>query len=269
MHMLDEILKNKIREVADKKIRVSVEDLKRKAGQARKTRDFAAALAEPGISLIAEVKRKSPSKGELRIPFDPLAIARTYAHYGARAISVLADEKFFGGSAQVVSLIAHDDQISLPVMYKDFIIDPYQVYEARANGADAILVIIRAADPVVLKEIFQTAHGLGMDVLTETFTPEEVEIALEAGARIVGINNRDLQTFQVDLAKSKEMKGLVPEGKLTVSESGLNTRADVLQAEKSGFDGMLVGEALVKSPDIAGKIQDMMGVQHRLKLGGR
>ncbi|GIQ68035.1 indole-3-glycerol phosphate synthase TrpC [Xylanibacillus composti] len=265
MFMLDEILSHKVQEVKEKQSLVPLKEIKEKIASARMPRDFYGALKKPGISLIAEVKRKSPSKGELRTDFDALSLARMYAKYGARAISVLADVKYFGGGAHVVERIANDSQVQVPVMYKEFIIDPYQIYEARAVGADAVLMIVRAIEPDRLPEMIETAHDLGMQALVECFTAEEAERAVTAGARIVGINNRDLQSFEVDLARSEDIRRVLPEGVVTVSESGLTCGADARKAEALGFDAMLVGEAILKAQDVPARVREFaysyMGTQ--------
>ncbi|MNZ33842.1 Indole-3-glycerol phosphate synthase [compost metagenome] len=260
MFMLDEILANKVKEVEEKKKQRSLEKVKEKAVHARAPRDFESALKQYGISLIAEVKRKSPSKGELRADFDALALARIYTLHGARAISVLADEKFFGGGAHVVEWIANDEKVLLPVMYKDFIIDKYQVYEARSVGADAVLIIVRAVEPKLLQEMIATVHDLGMSALVECFTAEEAILAVESGARIVGVNNRDLQTFEVDFRRSEEIRAVLPAQIVTVSESGISSRADALKAEEIGFEAMLVGEALLKAQDLVSRVREFAGL---------
>ncbi|NPC91330.1 indole-3-glycerol phosphate synthase TrpC [Bacillus sp. WMMC1349] len=260
MFMLDEILQNKIQEVEAKKQSKSLNEMKVKVEDARAPRDFYHALQKPGISLIAEVKRKSPSKGELRNDFHALTLARTYSTYGASAISVLADEVFFGGGPHVVQSVANDPQVNLPVMYKEFIIDPYQIFEARSVGADAVLLIVRIIDPELLPEMLAIVHDLGMHALVECFTLEEATFAVKAGAKIIGINNRDLQTFKVDLKRSEEIRSMLPSSIVTVSESGLHNRTDVLKVESIGFDAMLVGEALLKSDDVGNRIQEFLGL---------
>ncbi|GFN32268.1 indole-3-glycerol phosphate synthase TrpC [Paenibacillus xylaniclasticus] len=261
MFMLNEIIANKHQEIDLKKKNQPVESLKAKVQEARAVRDFYRALSAPGISLIAEIKRKSPSKGEFRTDFDPVALGRIYSRSGARAISVLADEVFFGGGAHIVERVANDNEVHLPVMYKEFIIDPYQIYEARSVGADAVLLIVRCIDkPGMLAQMIELVHELGMNALVECFTEEDAAKAVEAGARIFGINNRDLQTFEVDLKRSEQIRSVLPKDALTVSESGLSSREDALQAEALGFDAMLVGEALLKTPDIERRVREFSGL---------
>ncbi|ENQ3104967.1 indole-3-glycerol phosphate synthase TrpC [Bacillus cereus] len=261
MNILDQIIKYKIPEVENKKKNIPKEVLIERIKNVRETRNFYEAIGKENMSLIAEVKHKSPSKGVLREEFEPVKLARAYERSGARAISVIVDEKSFGGSVENLRLIATDPQISLPVMYKEFIVDEYQIYEARANGADAVLIIVRAVDKPNLIKLINTAHQLEMEVLTETFTLEEVELSIEAGARIIGINNRDLQTFKVDLNKSKAMKNAIPSNYLTVSESGIKNQSDVILAQEMGFDGMLVGEAILQSTNIEKKIKELINVK--------
>ncbi|QYR23479.1 indole-3-glycerol phosphate synthase TrpC [Paenibacillus sp. sptzw28] len=261
MFMLNEIVANKRLEIENKKRNCPLEELMAKLSGARQVRDFHHALTMPGISLIAEIKRKSPSKGELRPGFDAIELARIYSEHGARAISVLADEKFFGGGAHVVEKVANDPFVRLPVMYKEFVIDPYQIYEARSVGADAVLLIVRCIEqPSLLSEMIEIIHSLGMQALVECFAANEAVRAVESGARIIGINNRDLQTFDVDLKRSEEIRSVLPDSAVTVSESGLSSRSDALLAQENGFDAMLVGEALLKSDSIVSRVREFAGL---------
>ncbi|MER5865543.1 indole-3-glycerol phosphate synthase TrpC [Kitasatospora sp. NPDC002040] len=222
---------------------------------------FAAAITGPEVSVIAEVKPKSPSKGQL-LPLDrAVEQARTYAAAGASAVSVLADTAFFGGSPELVAEIATDAAVTVPVMYKDFLVDTRQVELAYATGADAVLLIVRAVDDVLLKDLIQTATGLGLDALVETFTAEEIDRALAAGAGIVGINNRDLQTFAVDLENSARLRARIPAGVLTVSESGIGSRADLTRVAGHGFDAALIGENLLGAADTAQALGELLGVR--------
>ncbi|MGF7047237.1 indole-3-glycerol phosphate synthase [Paenibacillus sp. DS2015] len=262
MYMLNEIIANKRVEIDEKKRVRTLEDLQGKLREARPVRDFYSALQMPGISLIAEIKRKSPSKGEFPSQFTATELARIYSQNGARAISVLADEKFFGGGAHVVERVANDPAVHLPVMYKEFIIDPYQIYEARSVGADAVLLIVRSiGDSGLLSEMISTVHDLGMQALVECFTIKEAAAAVEAKARIIGVNNRDLQTFEVDLKRSEEIRSIIPDTTLTVSESGLSNPADVVEAQNRGFDAILVGEALLKADDITRRVREFAGLE--------
>ncbi|GAB6990768.1 indole-3-glycerol phosphate synthase TrpC [Paenibacillus pini] len=262
MYMLNEIVANKRIEVEEKKRVSPLTDLQGKLRDARPVRDFYAALQMPGISLIAEIKKKSPSKGEFPNQIAAAELARIYSQNGARAISVLADEKYFGGGAHVVERVANDPGVHLPVMYKEFIIDPYQIYEARSVGADAVLLIVRSIDDTGrLSEMISTVHDLGMEALVECYTAEEAAKAVKANARIIGVNNRDLQTFEVDLKRSEEIRSVIPNTSLTVSESGLSSPADALEAQHRGFDAILVGEALLKAEDITRRIREFAGLE--------
>ncbi|MET9361913.1 indole-3-glycerol phosphate synthase TrpC [Streptomyces sp. NPDC006632] len=222
---------------------------------------FADALRGPDVSVIAEVKPKSPSKGEL-LPLDrALDTARAYAASGASAVSVLADTPFFGGSPELVASIAADPQVTVPVLYKDFLVDARQVELAHQTGADAVLLIVRAVDDVLLKDLIQAASGFGLDALVETFTAQEIERALAAGAQLIGINNRDLQTFSVDLENSAKLRTLIPQGVLTVSESGIGGRRDMERIAGHGFDGVLVGENLLSAADTGSALGELLGVR--------
>ncbi|WP_104818929.1 indole-3-glycerol phosphate synthase TrpC [Kitasatospora sp. MMS16-BH015] len=222
---------------------------------------FAAALRGAEVSVIAEVKPKSPSKGQL-LPLErAVAQARSYAAAGAAAVSVLADTPFFGGSPELVGEIATDAEVTVPVLYKDFLVDTRQVELAHTTGADAVLLIVRAVDDALLRDLVQTAEGLGLDALVETFTAEEIDRALAAGASIVGINNRDLQTFAVDLENSARLRTRIPAGVLTVSESGIGGRADLTTVGGHGFDAALIGENLLGAEDTAAALGALLGVQ--------
>ena len=210
------------------------------------------------ISLIAEVKRASPAKGPLFVDGDPVQLAETYEYAGARAISVLTDEKYFQGSLQ--DLISVRQHVEVPCLRKEFIIDEYQIFEARAAKADAILLIVRLLSNDQIREYLEIAQGLGMGVLVEAHDAEEVERAIETGAHIIGINNRDLSTFEVDINTTLELKKMVPGGKVLVSESGIRNRDQVRMLEDGGVDAMLVGEALVTSKDIRATIHELLGI---------
>ena len=257
--MLEKILEAKRAEVAFWKSKASRLELCQRAADARPTRDFRAALAAPRASLVAEVKRRSPSRGEFRPEFDPIGLARSYAANGARAISVLADAVFFGGGPDVVEAVANDQGVPTPVLFKEFVVDPIQILQARAAGADAVLLIVRATGRSELADLVSITHALGMEALVETFTEEEVATAMAVGAQVVGVNNRDLRTFDVDLDRSGRLVRSLPSGVLTVSESGLSCREDVLQAEQLGFHGVLIGEALLTAPDPGRRIRELLG----------
>ena len=256
--MLEDIVAYKKHETESKKKNTSVEELIERVASAREPRDFKLALSEGTISLISEVKKKSPSKGTLKPDFNHLEIAKEYAKSGASVISVLGDEHFFGGGADIVRKIASDSDITLPVMFKDFISSEYQLYEARASNADAVLLIVRILDQSTLCSLIQKTKELGMSALVETFDESDIKRALEAGAEIIGINNRDLETFETDFEKTKKLISFIPEHIITVSESGIHTREDVQLMESLGFDAILVGESIVKHSDIPAKINELL-----------
>ena len=270
--ILDQILADKRTEVGARKARVPLEDLKRAARDAAPARVFAAAICAErsgscglrfrlrricSLSLIAEVKKASPSRGLIRADFDPAEIAAAYEEAGASAISVLTDEKYFQGRLEYLEAVHR--AVSLPVLQKDFIIDPYQVYEARATLADAILLIVAALPRERLSELMPLAGELGMASLVEVHTAEELDAALEIGARIIGINNRDLRTFETKLDTTIGLADRVPGDRILVSESGIFTRADVERLMTVGVDAVLVGEALMREPDPGVKIRELLG----------
>ncbi len=255
--ILNEICAHKRVEVETRKALTPVADIQEAIHVVRPARDFRAALRKPGISLIAEIKKASPSRGVFIEEFDPIGLANLYEQTGARAISVLTDEKYFQGSLDDLTTVHQG--VALPCLRKEFIIDEYQIYESRAAQADAILLIVRCLSDAQLKDYLELAEGLGMGVLVETHTAEEIERAINAGAHIIGINNRDLDTFTVDINVSMELKRLVPGGHVLVSESGIHTRDHVVKLEDGGIDAILVGEALVSSSNIAAKMAELLG----------
>lgn len=219
---------------------------------------FAAALRHPDVSIIAEVKPKSPTKGDLWPRAQGVSLATAYAAGGARAVSVLADEPFFGGSPALVAEIAQ--AVSLPVLFKDFVVDTRQVELAHACGADGVLVIVRSLDDSELSDIVAAARDLGLDPLVETFTAKEIGRALRVGADIIGINNRDLDTFNVDLANSARLRTLIPDEVLTVSESGLRNRTDIERIADQQFEACLIGETLITSGDATQAVRALAGI---------
>jgi indole-3-glycerol phosphate synthase len=220
-------------------------------------RPFAAALRKRTPGLIAEVKRASPSRGLLRAELDAAALARGYAEAGAAAISVLTEERYFRGS--LADLEAVREAVGAPVLRKDFIFDMYQVFEARAYGADAVLLIAAILNPGLLTSLIALARSLGLECLVEVHDEPELGRALMAGADIVGINNRDLRTFEVDLATTERLRPLVPPEVTVVTESGVRTRADVQRLAALDVHGVLIGEALVLAEDPAVKIRELFG----------
>jgi len=220
-------------------------------------RDFAAALkAGSGMRVIAEVKKASPSAGLIRAEFDPVEIARTYAEHGAACISVLTDGPFFQGSLD--DLIAVRNAVSIPVLRKDFMLDRYQVLEARVAGADCILLIAECLDDCTMRDLYFYASELGMESLIEIYDPENLDRVLKLGPALIGINNRNLRTFVTDLAHSITLRPRVPADCVLVSESGIHTRADVERLEQAGIRAMLVGETLMRSADIGAKLRELL-----------
>jgi indole-3-glycerol phosphate synthase len=280
---LTRILDHKRAEVVRQAAKIPLAQLRAGIAAASPPRDFAAALRRPGqATLIAEVKKASPSKGVLVENFDPLALARTYVENGAAALSVLTDAHFFQGSLKYLQGIREQLEIGagkrihegrppqtppfqtasqVPLLRKDFIIDPYQVYEARAYGADALLLIVAALDDPDLATLLALTCELGMQALVEVHDEGELERALAAGATIVGVNNRDLHTFVTTLDTTRRIAERLParDRPLLVSESGISTPADVAMVRAWGADAVLVGEALVTAPDVAGRVRDLAG----------
>ncbi len=259
--ILTTILDHKVVEVARSQAKIPLAQMQARAETAPHPRDFAAALRLPDrAALIAEVKKASPSKGVLIEQFDPLALAQTYVANGAAAISVLTDVRFFQGSLKYLEGIRMLPEAPI-VLRKDFILDPYQVYEARAYGADALLLIVSALDDERLRTLLALTESLGMQALVEIHDEAELEQALAAGASIVGVNNRNLHTFEVTLATTERLAALVPAERrpVFVSESGIFSRADVARVRASGADAVLVGEALVTSGDTAARVRELAG----------
>lgn len=211
--------------------------------------DFYAALKKPGVSLIAECKKASPSKGLMVRDYDPAALAKTYAQAGASAISVLTDARHFQGSLEHLRDVK--EVVKVPVLRKDFIFDPYQIYEARVAGADAVLLITAVLSDTEIRDLLQLTHKLGMNALIEVHTQAELERVLSLKPRIIGVNNRNLQTFEVDFANTARLRALIPDDIVVVGESGIKTAHDVTLLREIGVDAVLVGETLVTSNDIA------------------
>jgi indole-3-glycerol phosphate synthase len=247
--ILDEILAHKRDELRRAMQRVPAREM---AGRAAAVREPArglrrALLAAPAPAVIAEIKRRSPSRGEIRADFDPVAIAKAYAEAGAAALSVLTDERFFGGSLATLELAGR--ATGLPVLRKDFLLDPYQVDEARVHGADAVLLIVAALNPTRLRELREAAGARGLDALVEVHDEAELEVALAAGADLVGVNHRDLRSFQMDLTLTERLAPRVPAGVLLVAESGIASAEDVSRLARAGARAFLVGESLMREPD--------------------
>lgn len=233
-------------------------ELRRRAADARPPRGFAAALRRPGeVRLLAEVKRRSPSAGEIRPGADPVEVARAYQQGGAAALSVLTDREYFGGDLHALRSVSA--AVPLPVIRKDFVVDPLQVYEARAAGADAVLLIVRILDDGLLRELHGAITELGMDALVEAHNADEVERALAAGTTLLGINNRDLDNFVTDLGLSLRLAASVPAGVTLVGESGIRTADDVDRLGAAGVDAILVGESLMRQPELSTAAAALVG----------
>jgi indole-3-glycerol phosphate synthase len=258
--ILDEIVASSQDSLAVQKAYLPLPEVVKNAARQTPARSLPRALKCKSIALIAEVKKASPSRGVLCREFDPAGIARIYARGGAAAISVLTEEKYFQGSLDYLKAIKDSlGDACPPLLRKDFIIDPYQVYQSRAYGADAILLIAGILFPAKLKELLGLSRDLGMACLVETHNEREIEAALSAGAEIIGINNRDLRTFQVDLNTTQKLRRLVPPDRLLVSESGIRAHADLLKMKEWGVNAVLIGEALVSAPDIAARLKEFNG----------
>ena len=256
--ILDDIVADKIPDVEKRKRQVPLEELKTQIKERSAPLDFASTLKGDRIQLIAEVKKASPSKGIIREDFNPVNIARTYADNGAAAISVLTDEKYFMGSLDYLRKIRKALDKPVPLLRKDFILDEYQVYEARAAGADAILLIIAILDPVKLLVLLELSHTLGMKCLVEVHNEYECEIAVNSGAGIIGINNRDLKTFTVDIETTGRLRELIPADRIVVSESGIRNRNDIERLKGWEVDAVLIGESLMASADIAAAMKEFL-----------
>lgn len=257
MSILDDIVRDKREEIARRKAATPRAELERRAAHAGPLRDVEAALQpRPGRArLIAEVKKASPSRGVLAGDLDPLALARGYAAAGAHAISVLTDEKYFQGSLDLLAPIRA--AVPVPLLRKDFTLDEYQLWESRAAGADAVLLIVAILDPARLRDLAAAAKGLGLAALVECHTAAELDAALGAGARIVGLNNRDLRTFETRIETTLRLLPLIPPGPIVVSESGFFTGDQVRRVVAAGVHAVLVGEGLVRAGDVAAKIREL------------
>ena len=254
--MLDKIVAQKREEVKQRKQSLPLSRLKELIARREATLDLALALEDTHTRLIAEVKRASPSRGVLCPNFDPVELAQKYAHGGAAAISVLTETNYFQGSLDHLAAIRQE--IDLPLLRKDFIFDPYQVYESRAYGADALLLIVAALSQEQLEELLSLSHSLGLSCLVEVHNEDEVERALGSQAQIIGINNRDLTTFNIDINTTHRLLPLIPPGKIVVSESGIRNRSDVAKLKGWGVNAVLVGEALVTAGDVVTKVRELI-----------
>ena len=254
--MLEKIVALKKERVEQRKKVLSLSCLKERIARQRPPLDFASALVGDRIRLIAEVKQASPSRGVLNPNLNPTKLAKTYAEGGAAAISVLTEENYFKGSIDYLAAIR--EVVRLPLLRKDFIFDPYQVYESRAYGADALLLIAAILSPPQLEELLSLSHSLGLRCLVEVHKENEVERALRSKARIIGINNRDLDTFNIDIDTTRRLRPLIPQTRIVVSESGIKTRSDTEKLKEWGVNAILVGETLVTAGDVLTKMRELV-----------
>jgi indole-3-glycerol phosphate synthase len=255
--ILDTIVRHKWGEIAAARAAVPEPELERRAAAMPAVRDFAGALLQPGLRVIAEVKKASPSAGVIRPDFDPVAIARAYERGGADCLSVLTDEHFFQGHLHF--LTAAREATRLPLLRKEFILDRYQLVEARAAGADAVLLIAEILPGDRLTTLFEQATALGLHVLVELHDADQLPRVIDCRATLIGINNRDLRTFHTSLDQTLELLPKVPVGRVVISESGIKTHADLKRLEAAGVKGVLVGESLMRAPDVAAALVAMRG----------
>jgi indole-3-glycerol phosphate synthase len=257
--ILDRIVETKWQEIAAARARLPETELERRLGDALPTRGFAAALRAPGeVRVIAEVKKASPSAGVIRADFDPVTIARAYERHGAACLSVLTDESYFQGSLD--HLTAVRAAVKRPVLRKDFVLDRYQLLEARVAGADAALLIAEILPGDRLAALHREATALGLDVLVELHDADQLPRVIACGATLVGINNRDLRTFETRLDHTLDLMPRVPAGAAVVSESGIRTHADLRRLADAGVQAVLVGESLMRSPDVGAALDALRGV---------
>jgi indole-3-glycerol phosphate synthase len=262
MSILEEIFSHKRKEVADSRRKISITELESKVDSIPLQSDFKQALrngAKPGVRLIAEIKCKSPSKGVLSEDFDAHELADIYAENGAAAISVLTDNKYFGGRLEVLRSV-HDRSLGLPLLRKDFIFDRYQLLEARAAGASAALLIVAALDNLQLSNLILECQTLALVALVEVHNKSELDRALEANAEVIGINNRNLHDFSVDITTCLRLAGLCPPEVVVVAESGISSIEDINILKEANIDAVLVGEALVTAKDVASKVRNLAGL---------
>ncbi len=261
--ILEKIVHHKLGEIEAAKQRIPLAELESRLASVPAPLDFYSALTtgsqQGRVSLIAEVKKASPSKGVIRDDFDPVSIARTYARSGAACISVLTDEHFFQGSLDY--LVSIREAVSVPLLRKDFVLDEYQVVEARVAGADGVLLIAECLAPDRLLDLHRMIESLGMTALVELYDKKNIPAVLACQPRLVGVNNRDLNTFEIDLMHSIRVKQALPQGIAMVSESGIFTNRDVELMRDNSVDAILVGESLMRSEDIAAAVKSLIGDQ--------
>ncbi len=256
--VLDRIVAYKRREIAEARARLPETELERRIAALPPARDFRAALERgPGVQVIAEVKKASPSAGLIRADFDPVTIARTYERHGAACVSVLTDEPSFQGHLRYLEMIRA--AVAVPLLRKDFILDRYQLLEARAAGADAALLIAECLEGQALPRLVREARELGLQTLVELYDRDNLPRVLDSGARLVGVNNRDLRTFVTRLDHTLELAAELPPDACLVSESGIRGRADVERLQAAGARAVLVGETLMRAADIGAKLDELLG----------
>lgn len=254
MNWLDRIIENKRREVARWKVEFPVGSL---PSYTPARPDFARSLISRPVGLIAEVKRRSPSAGPIREPFDPSAVASAYERGGAQALSVLMDREFFGGGPEDFAVVRAS--VSLPLLYKEFVVDSWQVHHAASIGASAVLLIVAALSSDELSALMREIEQAGLQALVEVHDESEAKVAVDAGARIIGINNRDLKTFVTSLDTTERVMKVIPADRIIVSESGIRTAEDVRRLQAMGIHAILVGEHLLRKQDLEAAVKDLMG----------
>lgn len=256
--ILDKIIKHKIIEVNRQKETISLNEIKQNLNANHSLRRFKEAISVPNrINLIAEIKKASPSRGIIRKDFDPSSIAMAYEANGASAVSVLTDKEFFQGDLKILSIVRSVTSL-LPILRKDFIIDDYQIYQSKVAGADAILLISAILDLNTLQKFLDVATEIGLDCLVEVHTEDELRKVLKTSASIIGINNRNLHTFEVDIKTTAELVKMIPKDKIIVSESGIFSKDDVIFLKNNGVHAILVGESLMASNDIPSKMRELL-----------
>lgn len=256
--ILQRIVETKHREIAEAKAKLPLEALRTKLPSAPPVRDFFAALDRPGrLGIIAEIKKASPSAGVMRADFDPIAIAKEYAQHGADCISVLTDVEYFQGKLEYLTAIRAT--VATPVLRKDFLIDPYQVIEARVAGADAVLLIAEILDDEQLRGLLSLTHELGMTALVELYEPTNVSRVVASGAKLIGVNNRNLRTFETRLDHTIDLAPSIPKDRLLVAESGIRTREDMERLGAAGVRAVLIGESFMRSGNLASKLREIRG----------
>jgi len=255
--ILDDIVRDKRSDLEGAKSRTTIEDLRQRGLFLAPRRGFENALRADGRAIVAEVKKASPSKGVIRADFDPVAIALRYAEANARAISVLTEERYFQGHLNHLAQIR--ERVSVPLLRKDFVVDAYQLYEARAYGADAVLLIVAILSDSELSEFLWLAEELNLAALVEVHTGDELDRAVRAGAGIIGINNRDLRTFRTTLETTEQLVPRVPSGATIIAESGIERIEDIERLESAGVHAFLIGETLMKASDPGEKLAELLG----------